>query len=171
MKPVDMVVAVRLVTIARFGTTYAGLADDLGISASEAHASSKRLVEARLFKAQERRTPFPRWHALLEFWVHGLKYVYPAELGRVTRGIPTSVGAAPLNQEFQLPDNMIPVWPDAKGTVRGPALKPIHPSAVRAAQDERVYELLSLLDALREGKAREQQLAEQFLRERLYIGP
>lgn len=168
MKPVDMVVAAKLVSVSTFGTTYAGLADALGISASEAHASSKRLVESQLFKARPRQAPYPRKQALLEFWVHGLKYVFPAELGKVTRGIPTSIGAPPLSQEFRLSEGSRPVWPDSKGTVRGPSLQPIHSSAVKASEDERVYELLSLLDALREGKAREQQLAQQFLKERLY---
>ena len=62
----------------------------------------------------------------------------------------------------------MPVWPAAEGTVRGLSLLPIHRSALRASSDPRVYELLTLLDALREGRAREQSLAQDLLRERLY---
>ena len=168
MKPVDTVVAAKLVSAAIYGNTFQGLADALGISVSEAHEASNRLVKAGLFKAQERRVPYPIKRALLEFWVHGLKYVYPAEMGAPTRGLLTSVGAPPLAEHFSVETGTVPVWPSAEGNVRGPALLPIHKSAVRASSDLRVYELLALLDALREGRVREHQMAESLLEERLY---
>lgn len=168
MKPVDTVIAAKLVSVAINGISYAGLAEALGISQAEAHASAKRLVKAKLFKESGRQVPYPKRQALLEFLVHGLKYVYPAELGAPTRGIPTSIGALPLNLEFSKPEGGVPVWPSPEGTVRGPALKPIHPSALSAISDERVYELLSLIDALREGRVREQQRAAELLKDRLY---
>ena len=168
MKPVDVVVAAKLVSVAISGISYAGLAEALGISQAEAHAAAKRLVIARLFRETGRQVPYPKRQALLEFWVHGLKYVYPAELGAPTRGRPTSIGAAPLNMEFPTPEGGVPVWPHPHGTVRGPALKPIHPSALPASSDERVHELLSLIDALREGRIREQSMAADLLKDRLY---
>jgi hypothetical protein len=168
VKPVDTVVAAKLVSVAINGSTFQGLAEALGISTSEAHEASNRLVKAGLFKMQERRVPFPIKRGLLEFWVHGLKYVYPAETGAPTRGLPTSVGAPPLAEHFSVEAGTVPVWPSAEGHVRGPALLPIHKSAVKAASDPRVYELLALLDALREGRVREHQMAETLLKERLY---
>lgn len=168
MKPVDTVVAAKLVSVALSGISYAGLAEALNISSAEAHAAAKRLVKASLFKDQGRKVPYPRRQALLEFWVHGLKYVYPAELGAPARGIPTSIGTQPLRQEFSTPDGGVPVWPSPDGTVRGPALTPIHPSVLKAMTDERVYELLSLIDALREGRIRERERAAEFLKDRLY---
>lgn len=168
MKPVDTVVAAKLISVAIAGISYAGLADALQISYAEAHAAAKRLIKAGLFKETGRQVPYPKRQALLEFWVHGLKYVYPAELGAPVRGIPTSIGAAPLNQEFATPDGGVPVWPSPEGTGRGPALQPIHSSVLNAISDERVYELLSLIDALREGRVREQKLAADLLKVRLY---
>jgi hypothetical protein len=168
MRPVDTVVAAQLTSVATSGISYQGLAERLGISVAEAHAAARRLVAARLFQDKGRRVPYPGRQALLEFWVHGLKYVYPAELGAQTRGVATSVGASPLASHFPPTDEGVPVWPSAVGTVRGPALEPVHPSALTAAQDQRVYELLSLSDALRVGRAREQQLAQELLRARLY---
>lgn len=168
MKPVDTVIAAKLVSVAISGIPYADLAEALKISIAEAHAATKRLVQAKLFKDTGRQVPYPKRQALLEFWVHGLKYVYPAELGAPVRGIPTSIGAAPLNQEFATPDGGVPIWPSPEGTLRGPALKPIHPRALSAISDERVYELLSLIDALREGRVREQKLAADLLKVRLY---
>ena len=48
-----------------------------------------------------------------------------------------------------------PVWPDARGTVRGLALEPVHISVVEAAnRDPALGEPLSLVDALRIGDAR-----------------
>ena len=168
MKPVDIIVAAKLVSVAISGIPYAALAEALGISTSEAHASAKRLVGARLFKETGRQVPYPKRQALLEFWVHGVKYIFPAELGAPTRGVPTSIGAAPLSQVFPIPEGGGPVWPSAEGTARGPALIPVHPSALKAIADERVYELLGLIDALREGRVRERQLAADLLKDRLY---
>lgn len=168
MKPVDTVVATKLISVAIDGISYAGLAEALTISHSEAHAAAKRLIKAGLFKEAGRQVPYPKRQALLEFWVHGLKYVYPAEVGAPTRGRPTSIGALPLNLEFPTPEGGVPVWPDPHGTVRGPALRPIHPSALPASSDTRVYELLSLIDALREGRIREQRMAADLLKDRLY---
>lgn len=168
MKPVDMVVAAKLVSVATNSSTFQGLADALGISVSEAHQAAKRLEQATLFKPLPRRVPYPNRAALLEFWVHGLKYVFPAVQGAPGRGMPTSVGAPPLSASFALEPGSVPVWPTAQGQVRGLSLKPIHTSALAASSDPRVYEVLALLDALREGRSREQKLAQEFLRERLY---
>lgn len=168
MKPVDVVVAAKLVSVAVYGITFQGLAEALGISISEAHQATTRLVMAGLCQPPQRHVPYPNRRALLEFWVHGLKYVYPPERGAPTRGLPTSVGAPPLVSNFSFETGAAPVWPSVDGPTRGPALKPIHKSAVRAASDARVYELLALLDALREGRAREQHLAQDLLKERLY---
>lgn len=163
-----MIVAAKLVSVAVGGMTFGGLADALGISASEAHEASRRLAESSLFKPLARRVPYPNRQALLEFWVHGMKYVFPAQRGQPTRGVPTSVGGPALAEHVTTEPGTLPVWPDAEGKVRGLTLLPIHPSALRASSDPRVYELLTLLDALREGRARERQLAQEFLRERLY---
>lgn len=168
MKPVDTVVAAKLVSVATNGISYQGLSESLGVSAAEAHAASRRLIKAQLFRDKDRQVPYPKRQALLEFWVHGLKYVYPAEVGAPSRGVPTSVGALPLSAHFPVTGEGVPVWPSADGNVRGPALEPVHPSALTAAQDPRVYELLTLIDALRVGRAREQHLARDLLKARLY---
>ncbi|MFB9991500.1 hypothetical protein ACFFLM_05895 [Deinococcus oregonensis] len=170
MKPVDMVVAAKLVSAALFGITYQGLAEALEISTSEAHASAQRLMKAGLFRTRleaDRKVPYPYQRALLEFWIHGVKYLYPPEHGAPTRGVPTSIGAPPLAEQFAQPDGGPPVWPSATGLVRGPALQPIHKSALPASSDTRVYELLALIDALREGRSREAKLAQDLLRERV----
>lgn len=60
------------------------LAVDLSMSASEVHASVRRATRSGLLQDNDRHAPNRK--ALLEFLVHGLKYVFPAEHGGLTRG-------------------------------------------------------------------------------------
>jgi hypothetical protein len=94
--------------------------------------------------------------AFLELLLHGVRYVYPAQMGGESRGIPSFSKFAPtvFNEALQ------PVWPDADGEVRGLALKPLYPQATKAARrDPAFHEALACIDALRIGNARERQWA------------
>jgi hypothetical protein len=52
------------------------------------------------------------------------------------------------------------VWPYAKGNMRGTAVKPLSENAPKAVlKDDRLYDLLALVDAIRIGKVRERNLA------------
>jgi hypothetical protein len=63
-----------------------------------------------------------------------------------------------------------PVWPYADGEVRGYSFVPLHKNVPQAAlEDERLYELPALVDALRNGRARERQLAGRELTQRLEV--
>jgi hypothetical protein len=147
--------------------TYAELAADLRMSASEVHAAIKRAKVARLINELDRKLRVDR-RALLEFIIHGVKYAFPAERGPLTRGMPTSYAAPPMNREFAPDSDPPPVWPDAAGTVRGFKLSPLTRSAPKAArQDPQLYEVLALIDALRDGRVRERQFAEEELTARL----
>jgi hypothetical protein len=60
------------------------------------------------------------------------------------------------------------VWPDPQGVVRGQAIAPLYRSVPQAASnDPELYALLSLIDALRVGRVREQRLAASELEKRL----
>lgn len=87
----------------------------------------------------------------------------------MTRGLPTSYAAAPLRQHFAKSNEAPPVYkPEPEGTVRGEELAPLYRSVPKAArQDEQLYELLVLVDAVRSGRARERELAVKELRSRL----
>lgn len=85
----------------------------------------------------------------------------------MSRGIPTAHAAPPLNAVI-LSADAPPVWPHARGTVRGEAFEPLYPSAPDAAlANPALYELLTLLDAVRGGAARERKLAATALEKRL----
>jgi hypothetical protein len=163
--PQDIVVLAKLVSYRGNRPSIAQVGADLSLSPSQVHQSLKRLERSRLLDAQSGR-PFLR--AVEEFLIHGVKYAFPARRGEATRGIPTAYAAAPLNREIGEGGELPPVWPDAEGDVRGLALEPLHKSAPRAAvKDPQLYELLALIDALRDGRARERQTAERKLAERL----
>jgi DNA-binding Lrp family transcriptional regulator len=168
LHPQDIVVVLKLAVAAEPERTYARLAEALGISPSQAHASVQRVVEAGLVRAHGREV---NRAALLEFLVHGLKYVFPCERGGLTRGMPTAHAAAPLRKRLSVaPDDVPPVWPDPEGDVRGEELRPLHPCVpVAARQDARLYELLVLVDAVRCGRAREREIAVRELGSRLSV--
>jgi hypothetical protein len=79
----------------------------------------------------------------------------------------TAHAAPPLKAQI-VEGDLPPVWPDAKGNVRGVTFEPLHKSAPAAAlKDPALYELLALLDAVRDGRVRERKLAEKELSARL----
>jgi hypothetical protein len=167
LKPQDVLVVLKLCAYESDRPPLANVAVDLGMSSSEVHAALRRAHAAHLLtKAGRSERPNPG--AVLEFLVHGLKYVFPVQRGEVTRGIPTSYGAEPLKHLIAPGAEPIPVWPHAEGTARGAAIEPLYRTAPFAAlRDRRLHELLALADAMREGRARERKIAEQQLRIRL----
>jgi len=105
--------------------------------------------------------------ALLEFLVHGLKYVFPVSPGAMTSGIPTAHSAPPLNKRIVSSEDVY-VWPCAEGSKRGQTIKPLYETVPAAAQkDPKLYELLALADALCVGRAREWLLASKELEKRM----
>jgi len=165
LKPQDLVVLLKLVSL-KGAWSYRSLAKKLFMSTGEVHNALDRATRAHLFDAELRR---PRGQALEEFIVHGVKYAFPAERGSLTRGTPTAYAAPPLNRIISTPDNEHPpVWPDPEGTVRGYKLAPLYESVPKAAKgDKSFYELLALVDSIRDGRARERNLAAEHLRTRL----
>ena len=99
--------------------------------------------------------------AFEEALVHGIRYFMAAERGALTRGIPTSWATLPLVNMLTASEEPPPVWPDPNGTVRVVALRPLHHSVAQAVKgDSALYEMLALIDALREGGAKERRFAE-----------
>lgn len=170
LKPQDVVVLLKLVALDREPWTFQRLAVELSMSQSEVHAGVKRAVAARLMTGASSASGRPVREALLEFVVHGVKYAYPPERGELTRGVPTGYAAPPLNKVIVQPNEPPPVWPYAQGSVRGYSFAPLYPSVpTAAARDPKLYELLALVDAIRDGRARERTLAVEALGKRLRL--
>ena len=144
--------------------SYPEIARAAGLSLPEAHSAVRRCIAAGLLRSDRSVNRA----AIVEFLTHGLKYAFPAKRGRMTRGMPTAHAAAPLSKLIDAGTDPPPVWPDPQGEVRGESLEPLYRSVPKAArQDDGVYAVLSLVDAIRIGRARDRTLAEQLLRERI----
>lgn len=154
------------------------LARELRLSVSSVSTSLRRAVAAQLLSpsglAPTKGRPIKRLivnrASLTEFLLHGVRYVFIPERGKLTRGMPTAHAASPLKDMLSEPGSL-PVWPDAKGDVRGEGFSPIHSSVVHAARhDAALYELLALIDGIRSGSARVRELASRMLAEKLQYG-
>jgi len=157
------------------------LAAYLCMSVSEVNAATKRLHNSgligRVFQEgtiSNKPIFLPIKAACEECLVSGVKYFFPVQLGTYTRGIATSY-AAPIFAKYLLKgDDPIPVWPYAEGDQRGLALEPLYPSipdSLAQYPDTLFYELLTLLDAIRSGRARERDIAIKLLREKINYEP
>lgn len=166
LKPQDVVVLLKLLEYPSQRPPYSEIAADLFLSASEVHASVRRARSAGLL--QRGGGERPNRSALEEFLVHGLKYAFPPRRGELSRGVPTGFAAAPLKAQILPGDEPVPVWPFAEGAVRGYSLEPLYKTVPRAAlRDPYLYEMLALVDAIRDGRSRERNLAEKELAARL----
>lgn len=190
LRPQDVVVVLKLLA-SDFGPwSYAKLGQELGMSASHVFASVGRAESARLLTAFNlsaspshqgpgilQEFPVPNRSNLKEFLIHGVKYAFPAERGGPTRGIPTAEAAPPLSQYFPQHFPLPPVWPyagDDERATRGIGFFPLYKNVPEAAlrhlrdrNDPTLYELLALVDAIREGRAREREIAIRELTARI----
>ena len=168
LRPQDLVVVLRLALERGPAPTYATLATELGMTASEVHGAVERLGAAQLAHKDASGKATVIFGALRLFVLHGARYCFPATLGSLTRGMPTGYAAAPLKDLILPGTDPLPVWPHKHGTVRGVALYPLYPSVPEAAgRNAELYESLALFDAVRGGTARERTLAIGLLEERL----
>jgi hypothetical protein len=99
LKPQDIVVLLKLLTVGNKRPTYAQLAVDLYMSPSEVHASIRRARTSRLIHGPELGDRV-NVKALEEFLVHGIRYAFPPEKGGMTRGMPTASAAEPLSRNM-----------------------------------------------------------------------
>ena len=109
--------------------------------------------------------------ALFEFLVYGLKYVFPAELGALGRGIPTSFAAPVMQGKLMSAGESIFVWPDPRGKEVGQIIQPLYKTVTFAVKlDSKLYALMALVDALRIGAPRERKVAMELLEKELVHG-
>lgn len=168
LKSQDIFVLLKLVVMGRKVWSYAGLAVELRMSPSQVHGAVKRCVAAHLAVRQEKGI-VPHFRNLQEFILHGLRYVFWPVRGGLTRGVPTAHAAPPLSLLIvESSSEPPPVWPDPEGEIRGIAFSPLYKLAPQAARtDEKLYEMLALVDAIRSGRAREREIAAHELSTRL----
>ena len=129
------------------------------MSTSTAHQSVSRLETAGLMVPGTRRVNRLN---LLEFLIHGARYAFPSAGGAQVQGVPTAHSGPPLAGQIVGTDSA--VWPAAMGPVRGLAVKPLLARAAELPENcPALYHALTLVDALRVGRARERALAGKLL--------
>ena len=165
IKPIDISLLIKLVANQSKEWKQVNLASELGVSQSDIAKSLARLRKLQLvidYKPVKRQA--------LELFVHSIKFLFPGHIGKITKGIPTSI-SAPAHKKVVSHSNSIKnkfVWPHFEGKFEGQTLKPIHSSIPTASiTDKGFYELASAIDMLRIGKAREKNAAINLLEERL----
>ncbi len=169
LRPQDVFVLAKLISYRGPRPPMARMGVDLSLSASEVHGALKRLAMSRLV-SDEADDSRPLLQPVEEFLLHGVKYAFPAKRGEPTRGLATSYAAPPLASRIASGTELPPVWPYADGKQRGIGLEPLYKTVpIAALRDPLLYELLALIDALRDGRARERRLAGQELIARLHL--
>lgn len=157
----DILLTLKILT--RGPESFSNLGLSIGISASQAHSASKRAIMSELLRPDLTVRRASLFEAL-----QAIRYFIPAKRGGEVRGFPTAHAAPPLSDKILDRDGLAPVWPHSEGTVRGMSCEPIYKTAPAAAlRDQELYEYLAIIDSLRIGNVREQNLAKEYLASRL----
>jgi len=159
MRPQDIVLLIKILTITQPNWQYRDLAGSLYLSISEVSESLNRSHIAGLIDESKRRV---YRQSLMEFIRYGLHYVFPQVPGTMVTGIPTAHSYPYYSKLFASDLNF--VWPDIDGNMRGLAIQPLYKSVVKAVkQDELLYKLLASIDIIRVGQTRELKMAVEEL--------
>lgn len=159
LKPQDILVLLKMLS---GRLSQKEIADAVGLSQAEVSHAMRRLSLSKLIDSKGEVIR----RSALEFIVHGLKYVFPVIPGPVTLGMPTAY-SHPGQRSINYDSLDCVVWPHPEGSVRGQSINPIYASAALASKkDPELYELLSLIDMIRMGRAREVKMAAEKLEKR-----
>ncbi|MBV4356289.1 helix-turn-helix domain-containing protein [Pinibacter aurantiacus] len=161
MRPQDVVILLKIISLADKPWQLKDLAHELSISASEVSESLNRSYLAGLIDYDKRKV---RRQSLMEFLQYGLHYVFPQHPGAVVNGIPTAHSHPFMRNHFE--SNEVYVWPDTLGKNRGHSIEPFYQKQINAVKiDEALYLLLALVDVIRVGRIREVNVAVDKLKE------
>ena len=176
-KAQDVLVLLKLLTIAEEPWTFTRLAKSLGLSVGAAHNGLTHLRAAGLVYERAGAAVVARRRAA-DFLVHGVPAVFYPVRGIIEKGIPTGMSAPMLlkyagaSGAVDKAEIAIPVvWPSVTGKVRGETLLPIYATVPKAAlADAALYELLALVDAVRIGRGKERRACADILISKVSAG-
>lgn len=164
LRPQDIVALLKVVSFKKAGPKSwmkKDLAAALSVANSEITNVFDRLQYTGLIDVD---TYSIQSQALYEFLVYGLKHVFPAVIGRETKGVITSINAIP-DAGINAPNY---VWPEYQGSSRGFAVTPLYPEVPSAVKEDKVlHQLLAACDVIRIGHVREVNFARDWLKEQL----
>jgi hypothetical protein len=160
MRPQDIVILLKILTLKKQSWQYRDLASLLSMSISEVSESLNRSYLAGLVDESKKKV---RRQALMEFLEYGLHYVFPQMPGRLVTGVPTAHSHPYYSKKMV--SEMAYVWPDNDGPVKGLSVLPLYKTVTKAiTKDEDLYKLLAGIDIIRVGNTRELKLALQELK-------
>ena len=163
LKPQDVVILLKIIALGEKKWFHHTLAQEIGMSQSEVSQSLNRSRYAGLIDEGRKKV---NKLAFTEFLLHGVAYAFPQQPGALVRGILTAHTAEPLNKIINANEKY--VWPYAKGIDRGQAIEPLFSPVVEASlKDKELYELLTMVDAIRVGRIREKEIAKKELEKRI----
>lgn len=164
MRPQDIAILLKIITLKGKEWNNIELATALKISPSEISEALNRCRIARLIDPKKRKVYIDSFK---EFLIYGLKYVFPVEPGAIVRGIPTAHSAYPINMHIASAQEIY-VWSNSSGTHRGQVIKPLYKTLPEVvSKDKQLYELLVIIDTIRIGRVREREIAVKELEKRL----
>lgn len=164
LKPQDVLLLLKILSKREIYWRIIDLAHELYMSPSEITLGLERLKLSGLLDADKKNL---HRSAVLEFLIYGLKYIFPAQLGTISRGIPTSTS---FLHEQKFVTDMSYVWASEEGSIKGITVSPLYESApIAALKDKKLHKLLALIDDLRIGRAREKEHAKRELAKELEI--
>jgi len=166
MRPQDIVILLKLVIDSNEEIRIRDLSLKLFISASEVSESLHRSAIAGLLDPISRRVDK---EVFLKFLEHGLRYVFPAQLGSVMQGVFTAHSESSLYLSFSTEEKL--VWADELGKERGSTIIPLYPTVIKAVRKEKLlYKMLALCDIIRIGDVTDKNKAIWHLREAFQTG-
>lgn len=163
LKPQDVALLVKLLSIKKEDWRQIDLAFALNLSQSEIAKALARLSKAGLVNNKRVNRS-----AALEFIIHAIKYMFPAEVGALVAGVPTAI-SSPMHEKMVVQNgDDVYVWPSIYGNKRGQMIKPFYPELAEAAlKDPEFYGLMSAIEILRVGRARERNLAVNYIEKKI----
>jgi len=164
IKPQDIAVIVKLGYLGKKSWRQIDLALELELSQGEVAKSLSRLEKLGLIHDKKINKA-----ACLEFLIHGLKYVFPQIMGPLTLGIATGLSCLKHQEAFANgAEGDVYVWPSIDGKIRGQMIQPLYDGLAKAAlKDQKFYEMMSAIEILRMGRARERSFAEDFIKKEI----
>ncbi len=164
MKSQDVLVLIKVLLKEPKSWTMGQVAHELFISKSEVSLGIKRLKKTGLLiERLEDNVVIPSEYALKEFFISGLKYFFPKEIGKTTRGTKTGISYCLIN-EIDSRDKECFVWEYEFGDVKGVTIKPLYHTVPKAVElDKSLHEILALIDIIRIGRIREVKLSKERL--------
>lgn len=160
MRPQDIVVLLKIISLEDKTWQYRDLATSLFMPVSEISVSLQRSSQAGLINTETRKV---YRQSLMEFLQYGLRYVFPISAEAMVTGTPTAHSHPFYKQTFS--GEISYAWPYEHGTIRGLKIEPLYANVPKAVtEDELLYKLLASIDILRIGKVRELKAAIEELK-------